>query len=147
MMLVKASSTARVTERRSGGEKPKTSVRFSSAPRTTQSNFGSLCNSSFSKNPSFDAGLTPFVSCRPIRRKPRPTRGSSKDKENNSKVRKKKWASGLARRRGMSGGAEAETTRRRKGAARDAKLSGNDRLPFYARTAFESELRDKGSGA
>src|SRR5256885_16493210 len=42
MMLVKASSTARVTERQSEAEKPGVSVRRSKAPRTTERSFGSL---------------------------------------------------------------------------------------------------------
>src|ERR1700731_2666610 len=64
MILVRASSTARVTERQSEAEKPSTSVKRSSAPRTTHSSLGSLCSCSLSSKPSCNAGR-PFRSgCR-----------------------------------------------------------------------------------
>jgi hypothetical protein len=48
-MLVKASSTARVTARQSAAENPNDSVNRSTAPRTAQSRLGSLCNSSLNR--------------------------------------------------------------------------------------------------
>src|SRR5579859_6982187 len=64
MMLVRASSTARVTERQSEAEKPSTSVKRSRAPRTTQSSLGSLCKCSFKSRPSRNAGRPLPSSCR-----------------------------------------------------------------------------------
>src|SRR6202011_3130912 len=64
MMLVRASSTARVTERQSEAEKPSTSVKRSSAPRTTLSSLGSLCNCSFKSKPSRNAGRPFPTGCR-----------------------------------------------------------------------------------
>ena len=58
MMLVTASSTARVTDRHSCSEKPILSVNRSIAPRTAQSNSGLLGNSSFSSKSVFNV-LTP----------------------------------------------------------------------------------------
>src|SRR5260370_37124245 len=64
MMLVRASSTARVMERQSEAEKPSTSVKRSSAPRTTQSSLGSVCNCRFSSTPSLDTGTPSPSGCR-----------------------------------------------------------------------------------
>src|SRR6266852_129706 len=63
MMLVNASSTARVMERQSEAEKPNTSVKRSSAPRTTQSSLGSLCSCSFNSTPSLDMGTPSPSGC------------------------------------------------------------------------------------
>src|SRR5260370_493886 len=64
MMLVNASSTARVMERQSEAEKPNTSVKRSSAPRTTQSSLGSLCRCSFNSTPSLAIGTPSPSGCR-----------------------------------------------------------------------------------
>ena len=54
-----ASSTARVMERHSGGVKPNTSVRRSTAARTTESKCGSLANTRSNRSPRFSTRPAP----------------------------------------------------------------------------------------
>src|SRR5262252_118395 len=67
MMLVTASSTARVTDRHSRSEKPIISVNRSIAPRTTDSNSGLLGNSSFSSKSVFNVSTCPPAWLRKIK--------------------------------------------------------------------------------
>src|SRR5580704_4009844 len=63
MMLVIASSTARVTDLQSAGENPNVSVKRSIAPRTTHSILGSLRSSTFNSRSRLMRRSVPSYSC------------------------------------------------------------------------------------